>query len=507
MRLLLGGLRFSAASVIRMIRFIKDNKIIIAIIAVSVALRMYKAPEHFMYAHDGDLAGWIIRDIVENKHLRLIGQETSQQGIFIGPLFYYFLIPFYALFNMDPIGGFYGIIAVGVLTTVSYYFVFRRVFSIRAGHIAALIHATSYFMIFNDREMVPTSPVMLWLVWYFYAITLILKGKRIGLLIVGLLAGLVWSLIMSLVLVLPLAPLAMYLSKKKFDIKGVMMAAAISLLLSLPLILFELRHSFSQSTSLLRSIGEEPDVVADGFARFDRVLQLVTKNVSYLISGPILSLTHGFWFSAMVLSFIFIYKYRQIPKNLFIILTVWIISVFAFFSLYSANVSEYYLNAMAIVWIVVMVVGVGTLLSVKKYKKFGKYLLIGFVSLNLFRYVTVPTNKIGYIYKKQLVAFIVEDAKLHNYPCVSVSYITDPGYNLGYRYFYWLEGLHVNQPKSESPVYSIVFPHSLVDRIDKSFGAIGLIYPEYDKYSMEEVIETCSGQNSNITDPMFGFTK
>ena len=67
--------------------------------------------------------------------------------------------------------------------------------------------------------------------------------------------------------------------------------------------------------------------------------------------------------------------------------------------------------------------------------------------------------------------------------------------------------MHVNRPVSGSPVYSIVFPHSMVDKIDKSFGSLGLIYPDYSRYNENDVNQSCQGANSNLTDPMFGYTE
>ena len=67
--------------------------------------------------------------------------------------------------------------------------------------------------------------------------------------------------------------------------------------------------------------------------------------------------------------------------------------------------------------------------------------------------------------------------------------------------------MHVNRPISLSPVYTIVYPHSLVDRIDEGFGSLGLIYPEYGRYNEAEVEKTCQGENSNLTDPVFGYTQ
>ena len=66
--------------------------------------------------------------------------------------------------------------------------------------------------------------------------------------------------------------------------------------------------------------------------------------------------------------------------------------------------------------------------------------------------------------------------------------------------------MHVNLPSSGSPVYTIVFPLKEIFPVDKTFGAIGLIYPDYTRYTKENVEYSCSGENSNLTDPMFGFT-
>ena len=73
--------------------------------------------------------------------------------------------------------------------------------------------------------------------------------------------------------------------------------------------------------------------------------------------------------------------------------------------------------------------------------------------------------------------------------------------------FFWQQDLHVNKPDSGSPVYTIVFPLKPIFPTQKNFGALGLIYPDYEKYEMERVKISCSGENSNLTDPMFGYTQ
>src|SRR3989344_5544336 len=103
--------------------------ILLIILLISLFFRSYQIVERYGYGHDADLFGWIVKDIVVNHHPRLIGQLTSAEGIFIGPLFYYLLVPFFLLFQMDPVGALVPVTAIGVLTTLSYYFVFSKLFN------------------------------------------------------------------------------------------------------------------------------------------------------------------------------------------------------------------------------------------------------------------------------------------------------------------------------------------------------------------------------------------
>ena len=111
--------------------FRKPKYLLVVILLLGLFFRTYNALEYFQYGHDQDLAGWFVRDVVENKHLRLIGQETSTQGIFIGPIYYYMLVPFYMLFGMDPAGGIVMITLLGMFSIFSVYFVFKKVFTER----------------------------------------------------------------------------------------------------------------------------------------------------------------------------------------------------------------------------------------------------------------------------------------------------------------------------------------------------------------------------------------
>src|SRR3989338_4359605 len=135
----------------------KSNILILfLIILIGLFFRTYLAVERFEFGHDGDLYSWIVKDIVVNHHFRLIGQLTSAPGIFIGGLFYYLLIPFFLLSNMDPIGTTSFAIIIGLVTIFSLYFVLSKLFKTEVGLIASFLYATLLTTVNADRWIVPT---------------------------------------------------------------------------------------------------------------------------------------------------------------------------------------------------------------------------------------------------------------------------------------------------------------------------------------------------------------
>src|SRR3989344_5149976 len=91
---------------------------LVLIIGIALFFRLYKLREFYIFEHDQDLYSFIVKDILSG-HLRLIGQLTSIEGVFIGPLYYYLLAPFYWLFNYNPVSAIIPATFVGLATIIS----------------------------------------------------------------------------------------------------------------------------------------------------------------------------------------------------------------------------------------------------------------------------------------------------------------------------------------------------------------------------------------------------
>ena len=489
-------------------RFDKYGLILLVIIAAGLFLRLYKAEIYLPYGHDNDLESWIVKDIVLNKHFRLVGQETSTQGIYIGALYYYLLVPFYLLAKMQPSGTIFLSAILGAFTIWSAYYVFGRLFKKKEiGLIGAFIYAIAFFVVMSDRGAVPTTPVFVWSIWFLYGVGLIFLGQaKKALIVLGVLVSLIWHLIVALVPLTIVIPLALILSRWKFKVRQVISGIAILLATSIPFFVFEFRHNFQQIRAVANSFASNQGSELSLFEQFRRVVHILSNIVTNIVWYP----QQKYYFLlplVLALALAILVVKKKIARNFAAVLALWTILPIMFFTFYSKQVSEYYLNATLVVWIVVLTLFIYHLLVSKKFRFVGVVLLILFAYLNLSKFFSYQDSRQGYIYRKALVAEIKRDAQERGYPCVAVSYITNPGYDLGYRYFFWLENMHVNRPDSLSPVYTIVFPLKKIFKEDKTFGALGLIYPDYKRYSKEGIARSCSGANSNLTDPLFGYTE
>ena len=479
------------------------------VLILALITRGYQLQARFLYSHDNDLASWIVKDIVVDRHLRLIGQLTSSPGIFIGPLFYYLLIPFYLAARMDPVGSLAFSLLVGLATVTSIYWVLNMLFRRQTGSIAALLYSVSFAVSQSEREVVPTTPVFFWSVWFFYAVSRLYSGHKSALYILAVLFALVWHLNLALILLVPVIFPGIFIHRRSYRIRDLILSLVVFVILSAPLLLFEYRHGFIQSRSLVSSLATIGTKSGKVTQKFSRVALYAARNSTAIFfpraDGASLSV---YLLPALCLIVIALLALKKvIPSFTPLIIFAWISLYLLFFAAHPIILSEYYLNGLNILWITSVALFLSFLSRLPKTRLLTAIILGLYLGYHLNVFLTSPINKSGYLEKKALVQAIALDSRLHGYPCVAVSYMTNPGYELGYRYFFYLAGLHVNQPKSGSPVYTVVFPHPRANRLDNTFGALGLIMPDYSKYSASEVKTSCSGDNANLTDPMFGFTK
>ncbi len=479
----------------------KNNLVLICLVVLALFTRGYQLVERFAYDHDSDLSAWIFKDIVVDRHLRLIGQQTSSLGLFIGPFFYYSLIPFYLSTGFDPLGTVVYALIIGVIGTLSLYFVVAKILDKKVALFAAVIYGGSFLISSTERQVVPTMLIFLWSIWLVYDMYLLSLGQKLGLVIGAVLLSLAWHI--QLVLVITVVPMfAAFLTRiRSFKVKDFILPVFLAVVLSAPFIMFEFRHGFIQTQSLFFSSSTKEAVLRTPIEKSLHVLTIATKNLNAIFWVRPHNFPNVVLPLVIIFGSVYLFLQKKVPSWIAYSFSLWTLVFVAFFTFHHINLSEYYLNALNVIWIILAA------LMLSKSGKVGQLLLVIFLIHNLYITISLPVNHSGYINRKDMVDYIAKDARSHGYPCIAISYMTNPGYELGYRYLFWQKGLHVNRPDSNSPVYTIVFPHGRANRLDYTSGALGLVLPDYSRYNESGVKDSCSGENSNVTDPMFGFTK
>lgn len=473
-------------------------KLAVLFVLLGLFFRFYQPLTRLGYGHDTDLASWIIKDIMIDGHPRLIGQLTTQPGVFIGSLTYYAQIPGYWISRFDPAGNLFWSFIACLFSLVSIFWVTYRLYGKKTAVITTMMFAVSFDISRTERVAVPTALVFVWSSWFYYFLVKLFSGDSKSLYFLAILFSLVWHLSLALGLLFPLVILGIILNTKSLKLKHLALSFVLGLVLTSPLLVFELKHNFQQIQAVINS--------QNTALTWDRLLHTVSYaarnlNETYwnrpvgvtLWLLPILFVTSLLW---LTVKGIFSQKWT-------LVIFAWFALIIGFFANNAINLSEYYLHGLTIVWIMVF----GIVLS-RLNTKLAFVILGTVVTLNLNRLINHVPDTNGYLQRKAVTALIAQDAKLRGYPCVAISYMTDVGNNLGYRYLFYLTSLAVNAPSSEAPVYTIVFPHIRANRLDKTFGSLGLILPEYSKYTADGVKISCANnRNDNLNESMFGFTK
>jgi hypothetical protein len=324
------------------------------------------------------------------------------------------------------------------------------------------------------------------------------------------LIGLIWHIHIALLPALIAIPAAILVSRKLPGKKNVLQFLITLFVSSIPLILFETRHGFSQTKSFMTNFTAHNQTGISGINKFVEVLEMITKNINALLFQPqFFQITSNpFFVIFILLSAIFLFKKKLLKLKELIVFAVWISGVILFYTLTSSPISEYYFYNIEIIFLTIISF---YLYLLTKIPFLGKILVLGILLLILGKNVYSVTTRTyyhkGYIERKAVVDYIKRDALEKGFPCVGISYIAVPGENVGFRYFFYLRGMHLVHPSFDIPVYNIVIPDELAWReVKLKFGHIGVIPP--DNIPAKEIIgKSCQTPDTNLTDPMFGYVE
>ncbi|MFC1711812.1 glycosyltransferase [Patescibacteria group bacterium] len=332
--------------------FKKDKKlfVLMAIILLAAFLRLYKIGDFMTFLGDEGRDVLVVKRMIVDKKLTLLGPVTSVGRMHLGPLYYYMMIIPLIVAGFNPVGPAIMIALFGILTVYLVYLVGKTFYSPVSGLVAALLYAVSPVVVNFSRNSWNPNSVPFFSLLSFYCLLKAFKGKYkcliYPLMSIFILAQLHFMALAMAPFILLTLIIIFIKAKKDNKVKQFIKYNLVSLFLGLiiffPFILFNLRHDFINIKELLNFI---PDNV--GISRSN--LPLSERSFSLLIQlyNSLLGLGNKFYtyllilLSAIGLLSIFTNKKTRWFK---IILLLYLLLGIITASFYGGQKHDYYLG-------------------------------------------------------------------------------------------------------------------------------------------------------------------
>lgn len=457
---------------------IKTILILIAILILAVFLRFYRLSEMAPFDFDQEYAANFAYNVLRVYPVQLIGQELSIQGLFMGPWYFYYLVPFFAFSNLHPIGGFIGSVIFSLFIIFVYFWVGKNIFGAKAGLIAAFIRSILFTEIGNDLSMAPAYACELLVLitwWLFYKYW---QGETKYFPFLFFVFGLYTS-IHPILFPFYLVFLILLLIKRKLpDIKATIMSLFAFLIPIIPLILFEYFHNFLEVKRLFNVISPSPSK-PEYFQNFIKYLLLNIEESQRILGFNFIPKDI---FALLFFSIIFILIIKRVGfwKENFhkIVLAITYIVFLIYYTFFLTHVPEYYFQALTTLCLLYISANLA-LLTKKLYLLITLILLLGNIAYCNFSLLINKWNNpsLSNLYQKDFIVQEILKKQPQNEEFY-VSYIKLPGWNFGFDYLFKYHGRIPQTREVKPPFFTIVVPKFLSEQsVNISAGNVGLILP------------------------------
>jgi glycosyltransferase involved in cell wall biosynthesis len=273
--------------------FKKDKKLIflLAIIILASFLRLYKINDFMTFLGDEGRDMLVVKRMVVDKKLTLLGPVTSVGRMHLGPLYYYMMIIPLVMADFDPVGPAIMVALFGIITVYLVYKTGKTFFSPAVGLLASLLYAVSPVVVNFSRNSWNPNPVPFFSILALYCLLKAFKGDYkylvYPIMSIFILSQLHFmALAMSPFILFMLAVLAFKAKKAnklKLFFKYNLISLILGLLIFFPFILFNLRHDFINIKELFSFIGGNIGVSGLNLILFERFYNLLIQLYNSLL--------------------------------------------------------------------------------------------------------------------------------------------------------------------------------------------------------------------------------
>lgn len=272
----------------------KDQRIelglVLIIVLIGAFFRLVFFRDHLMFQGDQGRDAIIAKQILKDHDLALVGPVTSVGNMYLGPFYYYFMVPWLALTFPDPIGPAYGVAITSILSLFLLYRLARMILPVRSALFSLAIMTFSSIGIIYSRfswnpNLAPAVSVLL--LWCLIKTGLNQRhGYWLGVaLTFAILIQLhyVTLLVAPVLLMVFIYQLITLRTKRKNLLLWGLLASVIFLLSFTPLIIFNFRHHQLISNSFINFFTSNEEHLKP-LTKLGAVMTQVGKNLNLVFN-------------------------------------------------------------------------------------------------------------------------------------------------------------------------------------------------------------------------------
>jgi len=283
---------------------------------------------------------WAAKNIIYDHKLPLVGmQAKGNTGFYIGPYYYYLIVPFYLATDLDP----YASIVIAGLTSILMflltYFLVRDMFNEKIALIATFFEVFSFYIIGLDRTQWPVNFIAPLSLIIFYSLYKIMNGNTRYILLLMAAFGFSLHIHFTSVFYIPLILLCLpFIPRKKQTLIHSLISIPILIFFLFPIAIAAVGKSSTNIASYISSsylgihLRRFLQIAQDGFIEFEGIYSAqFFKKI-------------GFILFPLYLLILFITSYKNKKVYLAYLSLIWVLVPWAFFATYGGELSNYYFS-------------------------------------------------------------------------------------------------------------------------------------------------------------------
>lgn len=193
----------------------------------------------------------MMKSILSDGYLPLIGPRIAINDFYLGPLYYYILAGFYFVTNLDPIAASCFVASTYIASSVSIYYVAKRMFEKYVALVTLTLYVASYFQVMSDKPAWNVSLIIPIVTWLIFCLWKVWEGRVKWIIGVFLCIALMLHVHITIVFLAPSVFLVLYKSRKvKSFWKCTLMGALLILLSASSIFAYELISGFQNAQSI-----------------------------------------------------------------------------------------------------------------------------------------------------------------------------------------------------------------------------------------------------------------